>query len=64
MFLLGCMVTIFFFAGLFVQQVLGYSALRTGLAYVPLALTVGVGAVPSCRCRSLPRSAPGTRTPG
>jgi len=44
MFLLGCVVTIFFFASLFMQQVLDYSALKTGLAYVPLALVVGVGA--------------------
>jgi EmrB/QacA subfamily drug resistance transporter len=42
--LLGCVVTIFFFASLFMQQVLEYSALKTGLAYVPLALIVGVGA--------------------
>ncbi|MEE4546553.1 MFS transporter [Streptomyces sp. V4-01] len=40
----GAMVTLFFFASLFMQQVLGYDALRTGLAYVPLALSVGVGA--------------------
>jgi EmrB/QacA subfamily drug resistance transporter len=42
--LLGCVVTIFFFASLFMQQVLDYSAVRTGLSYVPLALVVGVGA--------------------
>ncbi|MBT0772561.1 MFS transporter [Kineosporia sp. J2-2] len=44
LFLLGCVVTIFFFASLFMQQVLGYSAVRTGLSYLPLALIVGVGA--------------------
>lgn len=44
MFLLGCVVTIFFFASLYMQQVLDWSALRTGLSYVPLALIVGVGA--------------------
>jgi EmrB/QacA subfamily drug resistance transporter len=42
--LLGAVVTIFFFASLFMQQVLGYSPLRTGLAYVPLAVVVAVGA--------------------
>jgi EmrB/QacA subfamily drug resistance transporter len=40
----GAMVTLFFFASLFMQQVLGYDALRTGLAYVPLAVAVAVGA--------------------
>jgi len=44
LFLLGTVVTIFFFASLFMQQVLGYSPLRTGLAYVPLAVVVAVGA--------------------
>ncbi|NDU75636.1 DHA2 family efflux MFS transporter permease subunit [Actinomadura sp. DSM 109109] len=44
LFLLGTVVTIFFFASLFLQQVLDYSPLRTGLAYVPLALVVAVGA--------------------
>jgi EmrB/QacA subfamily drug resistance transporter len=43
-FLLGTVVTLFFFASLFMQQVLGYSPLRTGLAYVPLAVVVAVGA--------------------
>ncbi|MFD0683868.1 MFS transporter [Actinomadura fibrosa] len=42
--LLGTCVTLFFFASLFMQQVLGYSPLRTGLAYVPLAIIVAVGA--------------------
>ena len=44
LFLLGTVVTLFFFASLFMQQVLGYSPLRTGLAYVPLAIMVAVGA--------------------
>ena len=44
LFLLGTVVTLFFFASLFMQQVLGYSPLRTGLAYVPLAVVVAVGA--------------------
>ncbi|WUH89100.1 MFS transporter [Streptomyces sp. NBC_00433] len=42
--MLGAMVTLFFFASLFMQQVLDYDALRTGLAYVPLAAAVVVGA--------------------
>lgn len=44
LFLLGCVVTVFFFASLFMQQVLGYSALKTGMSYVPLAVIVAVGA--------------------
>lgn len=42
--LLGTCVTLFFFASLFMQQVLDWSALKTGLAYVPLAVIVAVGA--------------------
>ncbi|GGU13277.1 MFS transporter [Streptomyces lateritius] len=42
--LLGTCVSLFFFASLFMQQVLDYSAITTGLAYVPLALTTAVGA--------------------
>ncbi|MEU4270984.1 MFS transporter [Streptomyces sp. NPDC026092] len=42
--LLGTCVSLFFFAGLFMQQVLDWSAVTTGLAYVPLALTTAVGA--------------------
>ncbi|MET8682360.1 MFS transporter [Streptomyces sp. NPDC004647] len=42
--LFGTLVTLFFFASLFMQQVLGYSPIRTGLAYVPLAVIVSVGA--------------------
>jgi EmrB/QacA subfamily drug resistance transporter len=42
--LLGAVVGMFFFASLFMQQVLGYDPLKTGLAYVPLALMVIVGA--------------------
>ena len=43
-FMLGAVVTLFFFSSLFMQQVLGYSPLRTGLAYVPIAAIVAVGA--------------------
>ncbi|MFJ3586282.1 MFS transporter [Streptomyces sp. NPDC090127] len=42
--LLGTCVSLFFFASLFMQQVLDWSAVTTGLAYVPLALTTAVGA--------------------
>lgn len=44
LFLLGTVVTIFFFASLFLQQVLDYTPLQAGLAYVPLAVVVAVGA--------------------
>jgi EmrB/QacA subfamily drug resistance transporter len=44
LFLLGAVVTLFFFSSLFMQQVLGYDPLRTGLAYVPIAAIVAVGA--------------------
>jgi EmrB/QacA subfamily drug resistance transporter len=43
-FLLATVVTLFFFASLFMQQVLGFSPLRTGLSYAPLAVVVAVGA--------------------
>jgi EmrB/QacA subfamily drug resistance transporter len=42
--LLGNTVTLFFFASLFMQQVLEYSPIRTGLAYLPLAVLTAVGA--------------------
>jgi EmrB/QacA subfamily drug resistance transporter len=40
----GTLVTLFFFASLFMQQVLHYSPIQTGLGYVPLALIVALGA--------------------
>jgi len=43
-FMLGTLVTLFFFASLFIQQVMGYSPVRTGLAYVPIALIIALGA--------------------
>jgi EmrB/QacA subfamily drug resistance transporter len=43
-FTLGTLVTLFFFASLFIQQVMGYSPFQTGLAYVPIALIVAIGA--------------------
>ncbi|MGX6602133.1 MFS transporter [Micromonosporaceae bacterium Da 78-11] len=42
--LFGTLVTLFFFASLFMQQVLDYSPIRAGLSYVPLAIIVSVGA--------------------
>ncbi len=44
MLLFGTLVTLFFFASLFVQQVLDYSPIKTGLAYLPIALVTAVGA--------------------
>jgi EmrB/QacA subfamily drug resistance transporter len=43
-FMLGSLVTLFFFASLYMQRVLNYSPLTTGLAYVPIAVIVSVGA--------------------
>jgi EmrB/QacA subfamily drug resistance transporter len=42
--LLGGVTSLFFFASLFMQQVLDYSPIKTGLAYVPLAVMAGVAA--------------------
>ena len=36
--------SMFFFISLYLQQVLGYSALRAGLAYLPLAVTITLSA--------------------
>ena len=36
--------SMFFFISLYMQQVLGYSAIKTGLSYLPLALTIIVAA--------------------
>jgi EmrB/QacA subfamily drug resistance transporter len=40
----GTFTALFFFASIFMQQVYGYSPLKTGFAYVPLAVAVVVGA--------------------
>jgi EmrB/QacA subfamily drug resistance transporter len=40
----GTIVALFFFVSLFMQQVYGYSPMKTGFAYVPLALAVVAGA--------------------
>jgi EmrB/QacA subfamily drug resistance transporter len=42
--MLGSLVTLFFFASLLMQQVLNYSPIKTGLAYLPIALIVVGGA--------------------
>lgn len=40
----GTIVALFFFVSLFMQQVYGYSPMRAGFAYVPLAIAVVAGA--------------------
>lgn len=40
----GTFTALFFFASLFMQQAFGYSAMKAGFAYVPLAIAVVVGA--------------------
>jgi MFS family permease len=34
----------FFFNSLYIQEVLGYSAIRAGFAFLPVAITIGIGA--------------------
>lgn len=40
----GTFGALFFFASLFMQQAFGYSPMKAGFAYVPLALSVAIGA--------------------
>jgi EmrB/QacA subfamily drug resistance transporter len=40
----GALIGLFFFATLYLQQVLAYGPLEAGLAYLPLALTIGASA--------------------
>src|SRR3954452_11442137 len=40
----GALIGLFFFATLYLQQVLHYGPLKAGLAYLPLALTIGASA--------------------
>lgn len=42
--LFGTLVTLFFFASLFMQQVLDYTPIQTGLAYLPIAIATAIGA--------------------
>ncbi|TDD62620.1 MFS transporter, partial [Actinomadura rubrisoli] len=43
----AAMFSMFYFMTLFLQGILDYSPMRTGLAYLPLALAILVGAVPA-----------------
>ena len=40
----GALIGLFFFATLYLQQVLGYGPLKAGAAFLPLALTIGASA--------------------
>jgi EmrB/QacA subfamily drug resistance transporter len=40
----GALIGLFFFATLYIQQVLGYTPLKAGLAFLPLAFTIGATA--------------------
>jgi EmrB/QacA subfamily drug resistance transporter len=44
LFVMSGMMSMFYFASLYVQQVLGYSPLRAGLAFLPVTVGIGVGA--------------------
>ena len=44
LFVMSGMMSMFYFASLYVQQVLGYSPLRAGLAFLPVTLGIGAGA--------------------
>ena len=50
LFVIGGMYAFFFLVSLYVQQVLGYSPLEAGLAFLPFTLGIIVGA--ACRSRS------------
>ena len=40
----GSLFSMFFFISLYMQQVLGWSAIRAGLSYLPLAITIAISA--------------------
>ena len=40
----GALIGLFFFATLYLQQVLGYGPLKAGVSFLPLALTIGAAA--------------------
>jgi EmrB/QacA subfamily drug resistance transporter len=40
----GGLFALFFFASLYVQEILGYSPLKAGLAFLPVSLMIGIGA--------------------
>jgi EmrB/QacA subfamily drug resistance transporter len=44
LFVMSGMMSMFYFASLYVQQVLGYSPLKAGLAFLPVTICIGIGA--------------------
>ncbi len=44
LFVMSGMMSMFYFASLYVQQVLGYSPLKAGLAFLPVTICIGLGA--------------------
>jgi EmrB/QacA subfamily drug resistance transporter len=44
LFVMSGMMSMFYFASLYVQQVLGYSPLKAGLAFLPVTVCIGIGA--------------------
>ncbi len=54
----GLLVGTVFLTSIFVQTVMGYSALRTGVAFVPFALAITVGTAVARHCWLTPRRAP------
>ncbi len=44
LFVMSGMMSMFYFASLYVQQVLGYSPLKAGFAFLPVTVGIGVGA--------------------
>jgi EmrB/QacA subfamily drug resistance transporter len=44
LFVMSGMMSMFYFASLYVQQVLGYSPLKAGLAFLPVTIGIGAGA--------------------
>src|SRR4051794_27177238 len=59
----GSLFAMFFFISLYLQRVLGYSPLKTGFAYLPLAVTIflSAGAASALVQRLRGRTGPGTR---
>ena len=59
--LYGAIFGFWFFQSLYMQGTLGYSALETGLAFVPMTLAVGIGAHARPAPRPPVRGADGAR---
>ena len=57
----AAMFAMFFFLSLFVQNVMGYSPLRTGFAFLPFSVGIVVAATISSKLvnRSTPAGSPG-----